>query len=322
MRVSNLWFFTKESLYTIKDNWIITLAGITMTFMTMFLLSLSIMFQATMNRVSAEMAKSAEITVYLGRENTPEMSEEVKQQIQGLPGVKEIEFVSSEQALQELEESLGKKKMVLDTVKRNPIPASFRVRLEEANQAEALAESIAQIPNVFDIVWARESLGNLMSLSGMLRSVGFILAFGMAIGTFIIMTIAIMVSINSRKNEVRVMMLEGASPQLVRYPWILEGVLYGLLGSIPAVVAANLVYGLMVKKIEGVMMFFEHPYSSAGIQAAYIIVILCGILFGIGGSLIAIRRELNKYLLTVTDTKEGKARFTEDWEPDKNKQYE
>lgn len=314
MRLTNIGYFTIETLYTIKRNWLVTLAGISMTFMTMFVFAMSIMFAFTLNSVASQFSKSAEITVYLNPKNTKELNEEIGDKLQGYQDVKEVTFVSSEEALDELSKTLGKKKVVLETVNENPIPHSFRVSLARADQIEALATEFAGIDGVYDIIYARQAISNLLSLSSLFRSLGFFLSLGLGIGSFFIIFISIAASIESRETEIAVMILEGSTPNLVRLPFGIEGVFYGLLGSIPAVILANVLYSVITSKLQGILMFMESSYNTLGVKLTYAIVISAGVAFGLGGSILAIRKHLNKYLQTITES--GKqTKFSERWRP-------
>lgn len=209
------------------------------------------------------------------------------------PGVRAVEYVSPADAMRRLEESYREMGRTLDLGgARIELYASIEIALDDANQSAAVARALANRPEVQRIVTRQAEYDNLLNVINLIRNVG-VVAVGLVGLTVLFMIInTIRIAVYSRANEIEIMRLVGASDSFIRWPFILEGVLCGLIGALVSLLLVAFIWD----PIQPVMVrVFQMPtaVSTQFLTTLSLLLLVVGLGVGAVGSWISVRSYLS-----------------------------
>jgi cell division transport system permease protein len=163
--------------------------------------------------------------------------------IEELPGVQSVEYVSPEMALERLRETYRERGETLDLGGAEiELYASIEVALIDPEASSGVADALRDRPEVDIITTKQAEYETLLGIIGVIRTVG-IIALGLVGLTVLFMIVnTIRIAVYSRANEIEIMRLVGASDSFIRWPFILEGILSGLIGAVITIVLVAIVW--------------------------------------------------------------------------------
>jgi len=173
--------------------------------------------------------------------------ENIKSEILASGLVEQITFVSSEDALSRFRSNFPELKEILNNLQSNPFPPSFEVRLKKNHQnlpaTLYFMEKIRRLKGVIDVQFNQEWVEKMESLSRIVRAVGFFLGSILILASFFIISNVVRLNVFARKNEIEILRLVGATNTFIRIPFLVEGLVLGLLGSLVSL----LILALLIK---------------------------------------------------------------------------
>lgn len=192
-----------------------------------------------LQRVVADWAAAAELSVYLRDEATDEDLDRLAGRLTGDPAVAGVEHVSKAQARGRFQEDFPELADVAAGLEDNPFPASLEVRLQgsDAEAAAALASLLAADAAVADVRYDQRWLTRLTALVSALQVAGLSVALVLVLGAALTVMAVVRLSLQARRDELDIMLLVGAPFAYLRGPFIVEGTLQGGLGAAFALVA-------------------------------------------------------------------------------------
>ncbi|MGZ8667050.1 MAG: permease-like cell division protein FtsX [Solirubrobacterales bacterium] len=242
--MSRFWFFIQEAFRALRRNAAPSVAAIVTTVVTVILLGVLIpVFQTTQGK-SQEVRSQLELKVFLYDDATPSETAALKGKLAALSHVKSVSYVSKPEALKILKGRL-KDPNVLKELNSNPLPASFNVKPDDASQLESIRSEItppgpsgnpqAISPIIDTVKDSREEAGKIEQVTGALKLVLTILTALLVIASLMLVGNTIRLSIYTRRREVEVMRLVGATRWFIRWPFMIEGVAVGFAGGAIAI---------------------------------------------------------------------------------------
>ncbi|HET8975138.1 MAG TPA: permease-like cell division protein FtsX [Solirubrobacterales bacterium] len=247
--MGRMFFFIGEGLRALRRSAAPSAAAIVTVAITMLLLGVLIpVLQATSGKTD-EVREQVGLSVYLFDDATQPEIDELQGQIQSLPHVSEVEFVSKGQALEDLSQRFEKQNKEDLTEQlpgsRNPLPASFQVKPDDLDNLAAVRSSLtppgddgkpAPISPIIDEVdESREEANTITKVTGALKWGLTIVAALLLVASLLLVGNTIRLSIYARRREVEVMQLVGATNWFIRWPFVVEGIICGLIGGLAAI---------------------------------------------------------------------------------------
>jgi cell division transport system permease protein len=283
--------FFGEAFRSIGANISTTVAATMTVLIGMFLLGLFIALFSWVNSWTDHVRKDVLVKVFLVREASDAQINAVRAQIQSFPETKTVVFVSKEEALQRMKDKYP------DLVKNlvdNPLPNAFEVTPKDADQVSALANRLNPPPSgVENVDYAQKKTERILSVTNVIKYIFLLGSIILMVASTILIANTIRLSIFSRRREVEVMKLVGASNWFVRGPFMLEGVICGLIGAIAAIVLLVLAKEIALPVIEGhSSTFSEDDVHALSLPLTALILIGVALAVGAAGSGITLRRFL------------------------------
>lgn len=236
------------------------------------------------------------ISVYVAEGLTQEEIMALGQEIEAIEGVHSIVYETQDQALENMRIDFDEYAYLLDGLEYNPFPNSYIVNLESIGFADQVVRKMTTLRGIEEIKFYKDLVNQIIDLTSYVRNIGLVLTLFLAgIATFIINN-TIKLTINARRTEISIMKYVGATSWYIRWPFILEGTVLGLVGSLIATGLVYLIYNYSFN------LFTSQFYV---VFAAYILnvetivgeILSLNILIGAGigalGSMMSIRRYLN-----------------------------
>ena len=213
--------------------------------------------------------------------------------IRALPGVSSVDYVSPEEALDRLKEFYREQGQELDLGGAEiTLYASVEIALTDASQASAVADALGERPEVEIITTREENYTKLLGIIGYIRTVGFIALALVGLTVLFMIVNMIRIAVYSRSNEIEIMRLVGASDSFIRWPFILEGILCGVIGAVVTIILVAVAW----EPIKPIMVrVFQMPTAVSTEFLAVLSAVILGVGLGVGavGSWISVRANLS-----------------------------
>jgi len=209
--------------------------------LALFVLGGFLVVTANLQRLGAEWSDSAELSVYLKDDVTPEQRQALEAAL--VPGdvVASREYVSKAEALTRFKKTFGELAAAMDGAGDNPLPASLEARLRPGPGAsaavDALGNQLRQMPGVADVRFDRQWLNRVMSAITIIRGVGLVLGAILTIAAALTVANVVRLALYARRDELEIMQLVGAPQAFISGPFVMEGVLQGGVGALLALTA-------------------------------------------------------------------------------------
>ena len=281
----------REALLSFRRAPALSVLSVTAIAFSLFTVGLFGLVALNLRQALRGVEERVEVVAFLLRGTAPETITLASQDIAAFPEVADVAFVSEDQALAQARRELVEFKDAYRDLQVNPLPASLAIRMREgfrdAASVAAVAERVRGFPFVEDVRFGRdwvEQLDKVRSLSGI---VGLLIGAAFALVAIVIIGVTIRLTILQRAREIAVMRVVGASNWFVRGPFLLEGVVKGLLGGVLALVLSYVAFRLFrgdgVGPLSG-LAFFQPVHMLA--------LIVFGVVLGLLGSLVSVGRHL------------------------------
>ena len=294
-RLSSLGYLLKEGVKNIWSNRTMSFASVGVLVSCLLLTGAAVLFSMNVDVAMKSLEGNNSTTVYL-QEGLPTLTSlRVGQEIKQLDNIEECEFVSKQDAVQNMLDMLGDDGTVLEGLlgDENFLPDAFRISMKDLNLYDETAAQIEAFNGVDEIIDYSDIAEQLTSLDNLVTSVGFWIVLILSLVSLFIISNTIRVTMFSRRLEISIMKSVGATNWFVRVPFIVEGVIIGLLSGGVASGLLVLVYNKLVSSIASIPLF--SPVDIGPITwRITLIFMLAGALFGALGGLITLGKYLKK----------------------------
>ncbi|MBR2674220.1 MAG: permease-like cell division protein FtsX [Mogibacterium sp.] len=237
------------------------------------------------------------LQIYIKDGTSQQDVEAVGKELEAMQGVEKAEFVSKADALLTLREKWGENAYLLDSLPENPLPDSYNIYVSDKDAASRVAADAEAMEQIEDVVYYQETLEKLAKASRFIEIGSLIaMAFLVVVSTVIVAN-TIKLTVFNREKEIGIMKYLGATDSFVRAPFIWGGIIVGLLS---ACLATGLTYIIYDKVMEIIESDITRIFSMNIVPSEQLVqILLCmftgiGVVIGAAGSMISIRRFLNK----------------------------
>lgn len=288
-----LTYYLKHALGNILTNWLINAITIGTITISLLLVASFMLFFNNINNWMMEWGKSLSMSVYLKDGIDSKTKDAIKEAIKKIPGAELKDFVSKKQAEADLRRALGDQAGLLDGLRENPLPASFEIVFREKSGGSIDPRKIKQrleaLQGVDEVQYSKQWIQRLQGLLYMLKATGLVIGALLCLAVLFIVTNTIKLTIYARRDEIEILKLVGATDRFVKIPFLIEGVIHGILGGLLALGILFLIYLLVSMK--SIQVFLLPVLTITFLPPSYILLILVmSLALGLAGSFIAIGR--------------------------------
>lgn len=289
-------YLIKEGYENLKKHGSKTFSTMLIICATMLILGIFVILLENVNK-NVEVVKYEQgLQAIISDTATDEDIEYMKDQIKKVEGVRDINYINKEMAYIDAQEEFKDMSYFLEGLdKINPFPASFVIKFTDINYADSVRESIQKIDGITKIKYNSDTINAVITISKIVNI--FLLGVGtvMLVVSIFIIANTIKLAVYSNKREIFIMRYIGATNKFIKKPFIVEGAIMGIVSALISFVLVSIGYMLIYMKVpevgSSIGVFGVMSYSQLWYQIL-IIYILLGLIIGIIGSSISIKKYL------------------------------
>ena len=295
MKIRTIGRHARDSLKNITRNGWMTFASVSAVTVTLILVGVFFVIMMNLNRVAQTIEDDVQIRVHIDVAANQQDQQALKSEIESIPAVKSVTFSSKEKELNNLVDSLGEEGKSFKLFEQdNPLNDVFIVKTKKPTDTMQVAKQIEKANYVAKVKYGQGKVEKLFKFIKAARNVGVVLIIGLFFTAIFLISNTIKITIIARRREIKIMRLVGATNTFIRWPFFLEGLWLGILGSILPIIVIGMAYyrayDYIGPKLQGtfikVLPFDPFVYQVSGI------LILMGALIGVWGSVMSVRKFL------------------------------
>ncbi|KUG03862.1 cell division protein ftsx [hydrocarbon metagenome] len=289
----NVLYFFREAFKSVARNHLLSIATVSTITICILILGLSVLITLNTSTFLASLESDVEIMAYLDQDLDNDGIKDVRGKLESLPGIETITFVSREQALRDMQESLGKKDYDLEsTLGKNPLPDSFEIKATDPHDVPELAIKIEKINGVYKVNYGKGVVEQLFSTARWVRVVSLVFIILLGLGAIFLIATTIRLAIFARRKEIYLMKLIGSTDWFIRWPFFIEGIGLGALGSLLSIIILATAYGSLLSRVDTIL-FMPLVGGTDVLINLYLSLFAAGAVLGIIGTGISINRFLD-----------------------------
>ena len=296
VKYSSISYLIGEGFRNVLKNKKSTVASLIIMCMAMLIFGIFFIIGENINHIMATIEDAQGMQVFIKNDVSDERIEEIGTEIKRLEGVNTMEFVSKEDALNQMKDNLKDKASVLEGIDEEKLPASYVVTLTNLELNEQLQEQIMKIDGVEEINSSNQTISTLITLGKGIRIFTLALLIVLVIISISIITNTIKLTVHARRKEISIMKYVGATNSFIRWPFVIEGIIIGIIAAIITLLIVGVSYDVLAQKLmeaEIVQTIGISLVTFADMFQLLVIIYLgLGIGIGIVGSSISMRKYL------------------------------
>lgn len=298
MKFRSIKYFFSEAFSGVIRNRLMSIASIGTVAACIFMIVISYCALTNVEYMLTQIEESIGIAVFLEEDVNSDKVLEINDQLVNMDHVESVSYISPEDALQEMKESWDAEEILAGfDESNNPLTSSFEVSLDDIQYQSDVVSKIEQIEGVRKIRSSETETEFLVKISNFLRLFGSVLILALAAISVVIITNTVKLSVFTRRTEISIMKYVGATDWFIRWPFVIEGIITGLVGAAIPIIVAWPLYNKLIDVIYAqIPMIRSIVTFKFGIDIFSVLLpvsLAFGALLGVLGSNISLRKHLN-----------------------------
>lgn len=305
-------YFVREALSSFKKNIVQSVAAITTVALCLVVIGLILLIMYMGREIIQGIENKVEIEVFFDNQETVQPAgrvtgrmdkiQEVENTVRAWPEVDKVSYVSKEQALRKFKKDFQYNPEVIQNIEGNPLPDSLRISLKNPRKVGAVAERVKTTPYVKDLAgdldknvqYGKDTVKKLFAVTRWISIAAAGFAALLIFVSLVLITNTIRLAIFARRKEIGIMRLVGASNWFIRWPFILEGMLEGMIGAGVSILILVVIWRTVFTNLASgeVLAFLSFPVDQTIFIKLTLLLAVGGATIGSLGSFIALRRFL------------------------------
>lgn len=297
-------YFVGEAFQSFRRNWVMSLVAVTIIYISLLVMGAFFLTGTLLNKVVSSFEQKVSISVFLKDGAAPADVQALQQNLGADKRVKSIDYVSKAQALEKFKERTKNVPQLVEQLRGNPLPASLEVSLVDPRQVREVVKTIeadanlAKViknpanPEADDIKYAQEVVDRLFQATNVIRLFVAVFMVLLFVVSLVLIGNTIRLAIYSRRREIGIMRLVGASNWFIATPFLMEGVIQSTLGALFAILTLVLAQSFIVPWLQSTLRFLPVTITAAALGQLSALLLLSGIVIGLLGSGAATSRYL------------------------------
>lgn len=286
----------RDAFKSVIRNFSLSLASISCITITLIIVSVAIIASMNVQNFTKEIEKDMTIVVFLNNDTTEEEAEEVGKNIKKLENVNNINFQTKNEVKKQMQEESDVFNTVLDNwdEEESPLKDTYQVKVKDINQIKQTAKKIENLEKVAVVRYGEGMVDKMVSAFSSIEKVTYGIVIALVVVTIFLIINTIKLTISARQKEIGIMRLVGASNFTIKTPFIIEGMILGLFGSVVPIIIATYGYLAFYKHFDGylfselIKLIKPEPF----IYQTSLAILIIGVVVGMIGSASAVKKYL------------------------------
>jgi len=248
----------------------------------------------TLNQMVTELGRKSNLIAYIRDDARPTHVTALIKDLRSRPGVREVRFVSKDDALAIFESRFVDQRDILDVLQNNPLPASVELHLNDPAVVPGLAQELQAMTSLFDdVVVPLDIVEEIIGISNLARVAGTAIIISLTGVTLFVIVNTIRIAVFARRQEIEIMKLVGATDWFVRGPFVAEGAVIGTSGGGIAAIVLVAIYAQVTPAVTRIVSFLPVSTDAEFVRNLAVFTLLVGLVVGSLGSYFSVRRYLS-----------------------------
>lgn len=286
----------RDAFKSVFRNFSLSIASISCITITLIVVSIAIILSENVNNFTNIVEKDVTIVAFIDNSAKSEDLNNIKDQINNLENIEEVSFESRVEIMDDMKESSEVFNNIMSsyTEEDTPVQDTYLVKVKDIEKIGKTADEIKNIELVSSVKYGEGMVDQLISVFDVVRKISIVVVAALILVTAFLIANTIKITIFSRKREISIMRLVGASNINIKIPFIFEGLFLGLLGSIIPVIVTTFGYVSLYKFFGGQLFspFIRLITPEPFIYEVSILLIIIGMIVGMFGSWRAVKKHL------------------------------
>lgn len=286
----------RDGFKNVFRNLSLSIASISCITVTLIIVAASIVGSWNVENFTDLIRDDFTIVAFVNNKTSQEDEEKIKSQIEKIKNVESIEFISKKDIMEEMKQSSDTLNTVMSSwgESENPLDDTYQIRVKNEEKINKTAEKIKKIENIDKVSYGEGMVDSMISIFKIVKNILIVIVIALVIVTAFLIVNTIKITIFSRQEEIEIKRLVGASNISIKQPFVIEGLIIGMLGSIIPMIVTIYGYSYLYDKTGGKMfsqfikLVKPFPFSIY----VSLILLAIGVLVGMYGSNRAVRKYL------------------------------
>lgn len=263
---------------------------------TMLIFGIFFMIIENINSAVKKIELQQGMQVFIQKDATDEQISQIGEQIKAINGVNTIKFISKEDALNYNREKLGNPALFVGYDEENPFKASYLVTLTDLKLSSEVQENIYKLDNIASITSQDNTINNLVKIANGIKRVSIVVLSLLVIISIFIIANTIKLTVHARRKEISIMKYVGATDSFIRWPFIIEGIIIGIIAAIISLAVLGLAYNLIISKLGNSAVLAKIGMSLLSFADISTLLVIVYLVLGIGIGALGSTISMRKYL--------------------------
>ena len=290
-------YVAKETISNLRRNLSMASAALITVAVSLTLAGGALLVKRGVDRATVQWRGNVELSIFMKPDASPPQSEDIDRQLKAMPEISRYNYVSKPEAFEEFKKIFANEPDVRDAITVEQIPPSYRVVPKEAEQTKLIGDRFDNTAGVLRVSYAKDEVEALVSITNFLQIVLWAVAAVLLGAACLLILNTIRMAIFARRREVAVMKLVGATNWFIRVPFMLEGLVQGIIGALAAfslvLVLRNFFESWIQSSNSDVQLFRQFLVTGSDVMGTGILLLVVGMVVGVAGSAVAVSRFLD-----------------------------
>lgn len=294
MKIRSFGYYFKQGLKSIARNKMMSIASVSTVMASLLILGIFFITMANVNYMVENVEAGVEIKVFLKDDITNNQKSEIETTLKNSEGVTDVSFETKQQALENFKKQLGDNGDLVAGIEAEKVmPNSYIVKMEGPQYVDGVVEKLNNMEGIDKINDARPLMEKLMRITGFVKTLGITLMTVLLIVSVFLISNTIKLTMIARKREIGIMKYIGATDWFIRWPFVIEGVLLGIMGAVISGIVLGYGYMVAVDAVAKNLVIIKlvEPMDIVPYMAALFIAL--GVVIGSVGSMVSMRKFLH-----------------------------
>ena len=294
MKFRSIKYYTKQATGNVFANGWMSIASVFTVIASLLVFGVFFLLTLNLNYIAGQFEGDYEIILVVDENYTFEQTEQLRPQIEAIEFIENVTFDSKESRLDDLKQDMGDNAYLFEGYEENnPLRDWYKVTLTDLSQSETVVAQIESIEGIVKIIFNQDTIDNLLSATNYLSNISIWIMIALGIISIFIISNTIKLTVFSRAKEINIMKYVGATDWFIRWPFIIEGIIIGLVGSAASLLIISFGYNGLTAFFGTLGISFVSFMPITQILPFLIpMFLLLGIILGGIGSLISVRKHL------------------------------
>lgn len=293
MKKQNIGYFIKEGFHNVFSHRLMSMAAVTVIAACLLITSSFSLVAYNLDLTIADLETQSQIAVFIDMAATREQAIAVGDKIRAIENVQEATFISKEDGLANYKEQMGQDAYIFEGLENdNPLRDGYQITMKNISEHQQTLNELAEIPEIATVSSKKDFSDKLIQIRSVVNAISYAMIAMLGAVSIFIISNTVKLAMFARREEIAIMRMVGATNHFIRTPFLIEGMILGELAALLSFGLEWLVYDYIAINLIGASGLMEMVAFSQFAVPLLLIMLGCGLVLGMGGSVLTIRKFL------------------------------